>query len=186
MPDLIIQTAFNLYVGDSDADNDKRLVIKNLKLPEHEEVVQEHHSGGSIGAIEVGNLGMTALTASFKHSGWDGQSMSQFGIGGRTLYPYTAFGYAIRKSNGSAVQIIAKMLGRMTKIQIPELKRGDLMEVDYEIKEILAYQLFYDGKEKFYYNWVKSLWRVDGQVQNQDELNALGIATGGTGTTTSA
>ena len=113
--------------------------------------------------------------ASFKLTGWDPQTMSQFGIGGRSKFPFTAYGNARSKATGTAVGIKCVMFGRMTKMAYPEMKRGDLLEVDHEIKEILHYELWFNQQEKFYWDWQASIWRVDGVVQNQDELSNLSI-----------
>ena len=175
MSDLIINESFNLYVGDAGPDNSKHLILKNLKLPEHEELTQQHHSGGSTGAIDVGGLGFKELMSSFKLTGWDQQTMSQFGIFSRTKYPFTAYGNARSKATGTAVAIKAVMFGRLTKMATPEMKRGDLLEVDHEIKEILHYELYYGGNEKYWWDWGTNQWRVDGVVQNQDEITNLSI-----------
>ncbi len=175
MSDLIINESFNLFVGDAGPDNSKHLILKNLKLPEFEELTQQHHSGGALGAIDVAGLGHKELMCSFKETGWDPQTMSQFGIGGRVSYPYTAYGNARSKATGTAVPIKAVMFGRMSKISWPELKRGDLMEVDHEIKELLHYELYVGNQQKFYWDWATSTWMVDGVVQNQDELTNLAI-----------
>jgi phage tail tube protein FII len=47
-----------------------------------EEKTVEHHPGGGIGAIDIGGLGINALTLGFKLVGVDPQSMAQFGLGG--------------------------------------------------------------------------------------------------------
>lgn len=184
MSDLIVNEAFNLFVGDAGPDNTKHLIIKNLKLPEMEELTQQHHSGGSWGAIDVGGLGMKELMCGFKLTGWDVQTMSQFGINNRVKYPFTAYGNSRSKATGRAIPIKAIMWGRLTKIARPEMKRGDLLEIDHEIKEILHYEEYHDGQEKFWWDWQTDIWRVDGVVQNQDEINNLSIPTGSSSSTT--
>lgn len=170
---LYVQEAFNLYVGNDDADSSKKLLIANLQLPDMEEITQEHHPGGAIGAIEVGGLGHKALMSKFKSTGWDPQTASQFGIGARTQYPYTAKALARNKNGGRAIGVKAVMWGRLTKVSPNDMKRGDLMGHDHEIKEITHYELYFDGAEKFYWDFFASIWRVDGIVQNQDELTYL-------------
>lgn len=184
MSDLIIQEAFNLYVGDAGPDNSKHLIIKNLKLPDFEEIVQAHHSGGSWGEIEIGGLGMKALTGMFKGTGWDVQTMSQFGINGRVKFPFTAYGNARSKATGAAVSVKAVMFGRMTSMKRPEMKRGELLEVDHEIKEMLQYQEWHGDVLKYYWDWQSTVWMVDGVVQNADEIANLGIPTSSAPTST--
>ncbi len=177
MSDLIVHESFNLFVGDAGPDNTKHLVIGNLKIPDMEELTQQFHAGGSVRGVEVGGLGFKELSSGFKLVGWDPQSMSQFGIGSRSKFPYTAYGNARSKATGTAVQIKCVMWARLTKIGVPELKRGDLFGCDHELKEILHYELYYNGTEKYYWDWQTALWRVDGVVQNMDEINNLAIPT---------
>ena len=51
-----------------------------------------------------------------------------------------------------------------------------MMGNDYEIKEILHYELYFGKQEKIYWDFFQSIWRVDGAVQNQDMLTALAIS----------
>ena len=172
---LWTQEAANLYVGDAGPDNSKHLVLENHKLPDLEELTQEHHAGGAIAAIEVGGLGIKALMSSFRLKGWDPQTMSQFGIGGRVSFPFTSYGLIRNKNGGGAIQTKAVLFGRMTKMAAEQHKRGEMMGNDYEIKEILHYELYFGNQEKFYWDFFRSIWRVDGVVQNQDMLSALAI-----------
>ena len=170
---LYINEAFTLYVGNDDADNNKKLQIKNASFPDLEEITQSHHAGGAIGEIDIGGLGIKALTSKFKTTGWDPQILSQFGIPVRTAYPFTIKALVRNKNGGAAIGVKAVLWGRLTKVAPSEMKRGDLMEHDYEIKEVLHYELYFDGIEKFYWDFFASIWRVDGKVQNQDELSYL-------------
>ena len=170
---VYVNEAFNLYVGNDDADNSKKLVIANLQIPDLEEITQEHHAGGALGAIEVGGLGVKALMSKFKLTGWDPQTMSQFGIGARAQYPFTAKALVRNKNGGAGLGVKAVMWGRLTKISPNEMKRGDLLGHDHEIKEITHYELYFNDAEKYYWDFFASIWRVDGVVQNQDELSFL-------------
>ncbi len=173
---LYVQEAANLFVGDRGPDNSKHLVLENHKLPDLEEITQDHHAGGAIAAIDVGGLGIKALTSTFKLKGHDPQTLSQFGIGGRTAFPFTSYGLIRNKNGGAAIQSKAVMWGRLTKIATEQHKRGEMMGHDHEIKEILRYALYFGTQEKIYWDFFASIWRVDGAVQNQDMLTALAIA----------
>ena len=178
MADLVFNVGFNLYVGDAGPDNSKHLILKGLKVPTLEELTAEHHAGGAFMGIEVGGLGLKPLSSSFKSAGWDDQTLSQFGINGRSSYPFTAYGLARTKQGNQPVRTKAVTFGRLTKVEIPEMKRGDILEPDYEIKEILHYELWYSDKPKYYFDWATGRYEIDGVPQNQDELTALAIPTG--------
>lgn len=176
---LIIQEGVNLFVGDDGSvDSSKHLNLASIKLPDMEELTEAVHSGGSIGAVEVGGMGLKALESTFKLKGWDGQAMSQFGLGSRNLFPYTMYGVARDKNGNAAIEIKAIMRARMTRVMADEIKRGAIMDHDFALREILTYQLFMDKQEKYYYSFLTSEFRVDGASQVAEDNAILRIPTG--------
>jgi len=172
---LLIQEAVNLYVGDDAPNANKRNNLASIKLPTLEEITSSHHAGGALGAIEVGGLGLAALEATFKQTGWDPQTLSQFGLGQRGRIPYTCYGLVRNKDiTNKAIEVKAIMWGRLARIESDEFSRGDnLIGHDHTIKEILRYAVYFDGAEKYYYDWENGTWRVDGVDQNADERRIL-------------
>ncbi|RFB80393.1 phage major tail tube protein [Methylovirgula sp. 4M-Z18] len=173
---IYVKEAMNIFAGDTGTDRSKHLTLDSLKLASLEEKTAEHHAGGSIGAIEIGGLGMNALSIQFKLKGTDPQTMSLFGINGRTSMPYTIYGVIRDKSTGRAIELKAVAWGRLTKLDPNEWKRGDLDEQDHEIKEITHYELYFDKTEKYFYDFLASTWRVDGTDMNSAEKTILRIA----------
>ncbi|WP_404291562.1 phage major tail tube protein [Microvirga sp. RSM25] len=172
---LFVQEACSLYVGDDTPNANKRNNLDSIKLPTLEEISATHHAGGAIGAIDISGLGLNPLEATFKQTGWDPQTMSQFGLGRRGRMPFTCYGMLRDKGiSNRAIEVKAIMWGRLTRIEGDEFKRGDsLLGHDHTIKEILRYGLWYDGEEKYYYDWETGTWRVDGVDQNADERRIL-------------
>ncbi|MFC2252503.1 phage major tail tube protein [Labrys portucalensis] len=175
MSSLIIQEAANIFLGDDSPDNSKHRSLASVKLPALEELTQNHHGGGAIGAIEIGGLGLKELDCTFKLNGWDPQAMSMFGLGaGRQNF--TVRGLLRNKDlTNRPITIRAIINARLVSITSDEFKRGDLLGHDYALKEIFRYQVFYDGAEKYFYDFLTSEWRVDGVDQNAEERAALGI-----------
>lgn len=175
---LLILEATNLFVGDDGPNNSKHLVLSSLKLPTFEEKSQMHFAGGAIGEISVGGLGLSALECTFGLSGYDLQTMSQFGLGTRRHQAYTAYG-ALRDLQGNKpIEMKAVLQARMARLEGDELKRGEMIGHNHGLHEILHYQLSFDGKEKYYYDFFTSDWRVDGISQNADIRNILRIPGG--------
>ncbi|OCC05272.1 phage tail protein [Labrys sp. WJW] len=175
MSSLIIQEAANIFLGDDSPDNSKHRSLQSAKLPTLEELTQQHHGGGAIGAVEVGGLGLKELDSTFKLAGWDPQAMSMFGVGGGRQN-FTIRGLLRNKDlTNKAITVRAILNARLVTITPDEFKRGDLLGHDYALKEIFRYQLFYDGSEKYFYDYLTSEWRVDGVDQNAEERAALGI-----------
>jgi P2 family phage contractile tail tube protein len=172
---LLIQEGANLYVGDDTPNANKRNNLASIKLPTMEEITATHHAGGAIGAINVGGLGLSPLEATFKQTGWDPQTLSQFGLGQRGRQPYTCYGIVRDKGiSNRAIEVKAIMWARLTRIESDEFTRGDsLLGHDHTLSEILRYGVWFDGAEKYYYDWEAGTWRVDGVDQNADERSIL-------------
>lgn len=172
---LFIQEAVNLFVGDSGPDNSKHLVLESIKIPSLEENTQNYTPGGSIGEIKVGLGVLKALESTFKIKGCDPQIMSQFGLNSRGRMPFTVYGAVRDKKGSDYIELKAVMEGRLIKIEADEMKRGELYGHDHAIDEIWHYELHWAGKEKYYYDFLSSEWRVDGVSQNTSIRNILRI-----------
>jgi len=175
MSTLYIMEAVNLFCGDDDPANGKRLSISELKLPVLSEKMADHHAGGSNFAIQVA-VGMEALEATFKLAGWDPDMLVQFGLGSSNRERYTARGAIKDKRRGTTIAAKAIMEARLAKIEGDAFQRGELMQHDYMLAEILHYALYWDNAEKIYWNFFTGEWRVDGVSQNSEERRALGIS----------
>lgn len=172
---LLIQEAVNLFVGDDGQNNSKHLTLSTIKLPTLEEKSQAHFAGGAIGEINIGGLGLNALECTFGIKGYDPQIMSQFGLGQRRNLNYTIYG-AVRDLQGNRpVELKAVIQGRLARLEGDDMTRGELVGHNHMIHEIMHYALTFDGKEKYYYDFFTSDWRVDGQSQNADVRNILRI-----------
>jgi P2 family phage contractile tail tube protein len=169
----VIESA-NLFAGAEDASSSKHLTIRDLKLPTMEEKQAEHHPGGSIFAVQISSLGFNALSATFHLVGFDPAMLKLFGLGQQLRRRYTAYGAVRDKLSGGAVQAKAIMEGRLQRIEPGAFNRGDLVGHDYAVSEIVHYELYFDGEEKFYLDFATQEWRVDGTEEN-DTRRLLGL-----------
>lgn len=173
---IYVHEQTNLVAGDDGPDNSKHLTLTSIKLPTLDEIRQQYQAGGSLGAMSIGGLGLAVPECTFSCMGPDPQLMSHFGLGQRLRRPYTCYGLVRDKRTGRSVEIKAIMEGRLGKVEGSDLQRGELASHDYMIDEIYHYQLWWDRKEKYYYDLFTSDWRVDGVSQNDDARNILRIA----------
>ena len=173
---VLVWEAANLFVGDSGPNNSKHLSLTSIKLPDMREKMQEHHAGGSIGALNIGGLGIEALDLTFKLVGADSQTKVQFGLGARAQQPFTIYGVLRDKNGGRAIERKAVVFGRLLELSEDEYSRGSLGSQDHKIGEITHYELFEDKQEVFYYDFFSSVWRVGGVNQNADTNAILRIA----------
>ena len=176
MATIYIPEAVNIFVGDQGPDNSKHLTISDVTLPKLEEKTVEHHAGGSIGAIDIGGLGLNALSVGFKLVGFDPQSAAQFGLGGSGQLAYTIYGAVRDKQTGKAVELKATAWGRMASLDSGTWKRGDAAEQTHEIKEVTRYGLYWNKVELYYYDFFASIWRVKGVDQVADVNSILRVA----------
>jgi len=170
MATLYVMEGVNLFCGDS-PDDGKHLAIDELKLPDLEEEYAEHKAGGARVAIDV-PVGFAKLEAPFKLKGWDPQVMSLFGLGSKVTHQYTAYGALIDKRTGRSVETKSFMEGRLGKASSDAFQRGEFQGFDYGIMGIMHYELFFDGVEKFYWDFYTNSFRIDGVDQNSD-LNQI-------------
>ena len=177
MSNMYIMEAANLFCGDDDPTGSKHLTLTELQLPNLQEMYQDHHPGGSRVQIEV-SVGIEKLEASFKLAGWDPDLLTQFGLGANARRKFTAYGVIRDKRQGTAIEAKAIMEGRLGRVNPEAFQRGELQSYDYAINEILHYELFFGGAEKFYWDFFTSDWRVDGASQNADERSILRIPNG--------
>ena len=173
---LYIPEAVNLYATDSGPNNSKHLQISGITMPDMEQTTKEHRPGGSIGAIEIGGLGLNPLSCQFKIAGFDPQLMARFGLGTNAIEPYTMYGVIRDKSDGTKKEMKAVMRGIMAKLTKSEIKRGELADQDHQIKEIIHYELYFDKKEIYYYDWRSNEWRVNGVAQFAEDNAILRIS----------
>src|SRR5438445_9263397 len=99
MSTLFILNASNLFVGDHDPTNSKHLALMELKLPDLQEIYQDHHAGGARMQIEI-EVGVQKLEPTFKLVGFDPALLSEFGLGSKIKNIFTAYGEIIDRRTG--------------------------------------------------------------------------------------
>lgn len=177
MSTLYILNAANLYVGDHDPTNSKHLSIQELKLPDLQEIFQDHHAGGARVQIEV-EVGVAKLEPSFKLAGFDPAVMAEFGLGSRIKNVFTAYGEIIDRRSGKSIELKAIMEGRLGKVAPDAFQRGELVGNEYAINECTHYEVWWNGSEKLLWDFWTNEWRVDGVDQNAASNRILRIPRG--------
>lgn len=175
MSNLWVWEGVNLFAGDTPPNNSKHLTLSSVKLPDLNELTQDHHAGGAIGQIEIAGMGIAKPMVTFKQAGWDPQTMSLFGRTGTNQDPYTIYGLLRDKNGNKPIEMKAIVRGRINKITPADYSRGSLFTHDYGIGEILHYELYLNFLEQYYWDFFASIYRIAGVDQNTDELNILRI-----------
>lgn len=166
--------AANLFVGDDDPTNSQFLVLKNIKLPNLEEVKKEHFGGGAIGKLSMGMGAIEALALTFNLEGFTPDVLSRF------MSPVGRLKYTLRGNirdlkELTDIEVKAVLEGRMTKAELSEFDHEKGIDSAYEITEVIHYALYFGQQEKLFYNLFTSRLRVNGvDVTRQRNIN-LGI-----------
>ncbi|PZU95577.1 MAG: phage tail protein [Chelatococcus sp.] len=176
MSTIYVQEAVNLFCGDDDPTKSKHLTIAEHKLPVFTEKTQDHHAGGSKVGIDLGLGAIEKFDSTFKLKGYDPDLLAQFGLGSKMRRVYTSRGLIRDKRTGRAIESKAIIEGRLIKIESDAFSRGEFVGHDYSIAEIMHYEFYFDGKEKVYWDFFTSEWRIDGVDENADERRILGIS----------
>lgn len=174
MSNIYIMEAANLFCGDEDPTKSKHLTIQNLRLPSLEEMYQDHHPGGSRFQVEI-EVGVKKLEPTFKLTGFDPDLLAAFGLGSKARKVFTAYRVIRDKRSGAAIEHKAIIEGRLGAITEDEVKRGDLSGADYKINEVFHYEVWFDRKEKVYWDFFTNTIRIDGAATNQAENTILRV-----------
>lgn len=168
----------NLFVGDDDPTNSQFLVIKDIKLPTQEEETKEHKGGGAAATVELGLRHFMPFTLGFNLEGYTPDVINKFMASGAAQLRYTVRGNIRDVRTHKDIELKAIIGGRMTKADIGEFKRDDGIGTEYEIKEVMFYQRFFDGNEEFYFDYFAGMAgvRIDGLPKFGDVARNLGLA----------
>lgn len=171
MSNLFLWEGANLFAGDHDPTSSNHLTLETIKLPELEEMMSEHHPGGSKVQVEVG-VGIKKLEPTFKTKGFQPHLLRLFGLGSGLKKTFTVYQAYNDKRTGRIIENKAIIVGRLGKIAPDEGKRGEVQGHDYAINEVWRYEVYFDGKEELYWSFETGEFRVGGQSTNR-ETNAI-------------
>lgn len=167
--------AATLFVGDDDPTNSQHLVLKGVKLPTLSEKTRDFAPGGGPVALKLGMRKLEAPEVSFKLEGINPTVMNKFMPPVRTMYTMRANIRDIVKQRDIAMKAIIQ--ARMQEVDMGEFGGSDGVETDYKLTEVMYYQVFFDGVEKYYLSIPEGYAgvRIDGlQVFGQIAAN-LGL-----------
>jgi P2 family phage contractile tail tube protein len=175
---VYIMEGANLFCGDHDPEKDKKLTLKELKLPDLQEVLVDHMPGGGKLGVEFA-VGVQKLEPTFKLEGWDMLLLRQFGASTQQRRTYTAYGAIRDKRSGRVIQAKAIMEARLSKIAPDAFTRGESMGHDYALNECLHYEVYFDGAEELYYDFFTNTLRLGGVDPDPGFNQALAIPSAG-------
>jgi P2 family phage contractile tail tube protein len=168
----------NLFAGDDDPTKSQFMVIETIKLPMLQEKTKEHMPGGGVMGVKIGMRAIEPLEVTFKLRGFNPDVMNKFGLSSPHRHRYTIRGSVRDLREGNSFPVVAVVEGRLVKVAADDFRREDGIAHDYEIAEIMKYQLMWNNQEKYYIDFFAGPigWRVDGRVAFQQEAAHLGLS----------
>lgn len=166
----------NLFVGDDDPTNSQFLTLKNVKIPGIIEKTKEHTGGGASASIELGTGIIQAPVLTFSLEGVNPDVMTKI------LQPqrlkYTIRGNIRDLRTHDEIPLRAIVQGKMVKYESSQFEKETGMSTDYEIKEIVFYHLYFNNREKIYFDYFSGAAgiRIDGVATQQARARNLGLA----------
>lgn len=145
--------AANIFIGDDEANQSLFLKLKNIKFPELEEKTESHEGSGAVMEIEMGMNILAPLQLSFDIKGFDANVMKRFMPAGRGREKYTLRGNLRDVRSGTETALKCVVEGRMTKVGLSDFAKSSGMDSSYEIKEVVFYELFEGGDEKWHFEY---------------------------------
>lgn len=145
MSTIMIVEAMNLFCGDHDPSASNHLSLETMKLPDLEMGSMEHRPGGGPMAINFTMANVNALESSFKLKGIDPNRLTLFGLGSNKRRKFTGYGVVRDKRTNDEKEAVVIMEGVLARIGGGEFSKGNGMDFDYAIREIVSYKLTIDA-----------------------------------------
>jgi hypothetical protein len=148
-----------------------------LKLPGWEEAYVDHTPAGAQVGIEV-PMHFNKLEATFNLAGWDPGIMTFLGQEDHRSHSFTAYGLIRDRRTSEALQAIARIEGRLGRVNPTAFSKGSLMAHEYSIKSITSYkltmQLVKGGypEEIYFWDFFSSSFRA-GSIDLANDLGRL-------------
>lgn len=178
MSNIYLMEAANLFMGDHDPSASNHLVLEELKLPDLEQKTISHEPGGGVMAVSFATTILSEMAPTFKLKGMDPERLKLFGLGSTMRRKFTAYGVIREKRTNSPLEAKAIIEGVLTKISGSSFRRGEGMDHDYEIREVMSYSLTIDQKEVWDIDFFTNKWSVGGVSQVAQMNNILRIPGG--------
>jgi P2 family phage contractile tail tube protein len=154
---LRIVRGFTLYVNDT---VNLALDIETLKLPTLEEITETFQPGGSDMEVEIGGLGVKALTMPFKLKSHTPETIGLFGGPAGTRHNWTGKKLVVSEEDGKEHEHAIDVTGRLAKVEGEALAGGKATGYDHEVKSIWSYTEYWDGRVIHRFNMKKGGWDI--------------------------
>lgn len=177
MSGLFIMDMATIQVGDLNPDDLNHLRLESVKLPTLQEKTQDHTPGGAVMGLQIGMTMLEALNLTFRMKGLNPETSRRLGIGQGRRLNYTLRGNVrdVREDRNFACRV--RVNGRMIKVDQSEFARESGINEDFEITEVVLYEVHFDNQEKFFFDFFRGPAgaRIDGTPIFSQQAANLGL-----------
>lgn len=176
MSNMFLMQAASLLAGDENPENTHWLDLTNVKLPMLQENTTDHKPGGGSMGIKIGMGQVDALMISFKMKGLAPDLLQKFGVNSPRRRKYTIRGSVLNLRDNTEEPALCVVEGRMMKADLSEFAQDNGVDTDYEIHEIVHYELSLNNREVHYYDFFSpASTRINGFTVLADRARNLGL-----------
>ena len=150
MSNMHLMQAASLLAGDADPSATHWLDILGVKLPMLQENTTDHKPGGGGLGLKIAMGQFEALMVSFKVKGLAPDLLRKIGATGARRIKYTIRGSVLNLRSNVEEPALAVVEGRMIKADLSEFSQDNGMDADFEIHEVVYYELRINDAEVYY------------------------------------
>jgi P2 family phage contractile tail tube protein len=179
--ELLIMDYANLFCGSAPTDDtaSNHLTLTEVKLPAMDTQYADHRAAGAPIYIEVGT-GMARLECTFILVGFTPQVMMLVDSWESVKRNFYMYGNVRNQHTGQSIQAQAAFVGQLGRADPQNFRKGDVMHVNYSIRQIVHYEVGLAGDPIYYWDFFTNT-RLNGGVDMNKEINQnLHISTAAT------
>jgi len=166
---LYVLTAVDLRRAEQSGSS-RATTIDKMTIPPIKFVTASHNPGGGAGAVDFTLPRIEALEPAMSVKGIDRDIFSGMGVTEKWTF---AAAYRDKKT-GVAVPARGIIQGAITEWEPDESDPEDFQGCSHTFKEVTHFELLFDGKELFYFDFWERELRRDGVDLFADDKQALG------------
>ena len=173
---VMIMDYANLFCGAGPADDkfSNHLVLTEVNLPAMDVQYADHRAAGAPIYIEL-ETGMARLECTFVLVGLTPQVMGLVNSWITEQRKFFCYGNVRDHATGIAYQCAAAFRGQLGRADPQNFRKGDVMHVNYAIREITHYELGLAGNLIYYWDFFQSTRYSNGENFNFESNKHLHI-----------
>jgi uncharacterized protein len=135
-------------------------LVEEVTLPDLKWKAEDHTGGGLMGTRQMKTI-LEKMELKFKTSGYDPRAASAVGQMPGQTQNYKLMASFVVPGDGEVPQKIL-VTGAMTELKRDAYKASGKMMTEYTVNDVIYYEEWFDGKQKFLIDLLNQVFMVDG------------------------